>query len=69
VPHLGHFPDGLSNLDCYDRIINDFFMAGTAASVNTACLATMQPPPFFTEPQPKATPGPKARPRRKARPA
>lgn len=46
VPHLGHFPDGLSHMECYDRVIYDFFEAGTAANLDLSCIATMQPPPF-----------------------
>ncbi len=46
VPDLGHFPDGLSNMECYDRIINDFFEAGSAANLDLSCIATMRPPPF-----------------------
>jgi pimeloyl-ACP methyl ester carboxylesterase len=46
VPHLGHFPDGLSNMDCYDRVIYDFFEAGSAANLDLSCVATMQPPGF-----------------------
>ncbi len=50
VPDLGHFPDGLSNMECYDRIINQFFEAGSAANLDLSCIATMQPPPFQVGP-------------------
>ena len=46
VPNLGHFPDGLSNMECYDRVINAFFEAGSATDLDLSCIATMQPPAF-----------------------
>lgn len=49
VPGLGHFPDGLTNMECYDRIISDFFAAGSAAGLDVSCLSAMQPPPFTTK--------------------
>ena len=46
VPWLGHFPAGLSNMDCLESLL-----LGVAADVDltrldTACVATMAPPPF-----------------------
>ena len=49
VPALGHFPDGLTHMECYDKVINDFFVAGSATALDLACLATMQPPAFTTQ--------------------
>jgi pimeloyl-ACP methyl ester carboxylesterase len=46
VPHLGHLPDGLSHMECYDRLIYDFFEAGSAANLDLSCIGTMQPPAF-----------------------
>jgi len=46
VPDLGHFPEGLSNMECYDRIINAFFEAGSANDLDLACLKSMRPPAF-----------------------
>jgi pimeloyl-ACP methyl ester carboxylesterase len=51
VPGLGHFPDGLTHMECYDKVINDFFVAGSAATLDLSCLATMQPPSFQTKAQ------------------
>lgn len=48
VPDLGHFPDGLTNMACYDRIIAAFFDSADASTLDTSCLATMQPPAFQT---------------------
>lgn len=50
IPELGHFPDGLSNMECYDHIINEFFEAGSAANLDLACVATMRPPAFSAGP-------------------
>lgn len=47
VPNLGHAPDGLTNMPCYDQLIAAFFEAATAADLDTGCLATMQPPAFL----------------------
>jgi pimeloyl-ACP methyl ester carboxylesterase len=41
-----HLPIGLSNIVCLDRIADAFFAKGTADGLDTACVATMKPPPF-----------------------
>jgi len=46
IPALGHFPDGLSGMDCYDRLIADFLAAGDATNLDTTCIAGMKPGPF-----------------------
>jgi pimeloyl-ACP methyl ester carboxylesterase len=46
IPELGHFPDGLSHMECYDGIIAKFFESGSANSLDLGCVQTMQPPPF-----------------------
>jgi pimeloyl-ACP methyl ester carboxylesterase len=46
IPLLGHFPDGLSNMECYDSLIARFFEAGSAEHLDTSCVAKMSPPPF-----------------------
>jgi pimeloyl-ACP methyl ester carboxylesterase len=55
VPGLGHFPDGLTHMECYDAIIAKFFEDGSAANLDLECVKTMQPPPFQTKPPPPAT--------------
>lgn len=50
IPSLGHVPEGLSHMDCLDQLIYDFFHAGTAATLDVSCVATMQPPPFQAGP-------------------
>ena len=46
IPNLGHFPDGLTHLECYDGLAIAFLAAGSAANLDTSCIASMQPPPF-----------------------
>jgi pimeloyl-ACP methyl ester carboxylesterase len=46
VPNLGHFPADLTHMECYDRLIYDFFEAGSAANLDLSCVAAMQPPGF-----------------------
>jgi pimeloyl-ACP methyl ester carboxylesterase len=46
VPELGHFPDGLAHMECYDEIVNRFFETGDAANLDRSCIRAMQPPPF-----------------------
>jgi pimeloyl-ACP methyl ester carboxylesterase len=46
IPLLGHFPDGLTNMDCYDDLIARFFEAGSAEHLDASCVAKMLPPPF-----------------------
>ncbi|MGH8443024.1 MAG: alpha/beta hydrolase, partial [Nevskiaceae bacterium] len=50
IPYLGHFPDGMSNMECYDWVINDFFEKGSAADLDLACIAMMKPPAFQVAP-------------------
>ena len=47
IRHLGHFPIGLSGMDCYDKIIAEFFQAGSAQSLDLACVGQMASPPFL----------------------
>jgi pimeloyl-ACP methyl ester carboxylesterase len=41
IPGLGHFPEGLSNMECYDAMIVAFF-DDPAKKVDAACVATMR---------------------------
>ena len=43
IPGLGHFPDGLQHMECYDQIVAAFFEAGTAKGLDLQCLASMTP--------------------------
>jgi pimeloyl-ACP methyl ester carboxylesterase len=46
IPELGHFPDGVAHMECYDAIINRFFELGSARDLDLGCVLRMQPPPF-----------------------
>jgi pimeloyl-ACP methyl ester carboxylesterase len=46
VPELGHSPDGLAHMECYDDLIVRFFETGDAANLDRSCIRGMQPPPF-----------------------
>jgi pimeloyl-ACP methyl ester carboxylesterase len=49
VDDLGHRPEGLDNLSCYDEVIDRFFRSGSVIGLDTACLDSMPPPPFIVE--------------------
>jgi pimeloyl-ACP methyl ester carboxylesterase len=46
IAKLGHFPIGLDGMACYDELIDAFFQAGRADTLDVACVARMTPPPF-----------------------
>lgn len=46
IRHLGHFPIGLTGMECYDKIIAEFFQGGSAQSLDLACVGRMAAPPF-----------------------
>jgi pimeloyl-ACP methyl ester carboxylesterase len=45
VEDMGHVPDAISNLECLDRIMLDFF-AAPLASLESGCVQDMRAPPF-----------------------
>ncbi len=49
IPHNAHVIDGLTNVECYDRVILDFLRRASAAGLDTSCLDAMMPPPFYVE--------------------
>ncbi|MDH4036013.1 MAG: alpha/beta hydrolase [Candidatus Krumholzibacteria bacterium] len=49
IDHLGHHPDGLEHMECYDAVIAQFFEKGSVVDLDTSCFDTMLPPPFVTE--------------------
>ena len=46
IPSLGHFPDGLTHMECYDKIVADFFAAGSAKDLDVDCVKSMHAPSF-----------------------
>jgi pimeloyl-ACP methyl ester carboxylesterase len=53
ITHHAHLPIGLTNLECFDKVILDFLTQASVKGLDTSCLGQMRPPPFFTG-QPKA---------------
>jgi pimeloyl-ACP methyl ester carboxylesterase len=49
IDYLGHYPDGVTNMECYDTLIRAFLRAGTTVGLDVSCIETMLPPPFVTE--------------------
>ena len=49
IRHHAHVPEGLSHMECLDKMIMDFLDRGATESIDTACVGQMLPPPFFTE--------------------
>jgi pimeloyl-ACP methyl ester carboxylesterase len=43
---LGHFPDGLTSMECYDAIAEEFLVRGSANSLDLSCKSSMHAPPF-----------------------
>ncbi|HXV13305.1 MAG TPA: alpha/beta hydrolase, partial [Candidatus Krumholzibacteria bacterium] len=46
IDYLGHYPDGMANLECLDELIRAFLRAGTTVGLDISCVETMTPPPF-----------------------
>jgi pimeloyl-ACP methyl ester carboxylesterase len=49
IPRMGHTEDGLSNIECFDRLLLDFLDRGSAAGLDMSCIETMLPGPVFTD--------------------
>jgi pimeloyl-ACP methyl ester carboxylesterase len=47
IPKLGHFPEGLEHMECFDAIMSDFFTRGRVEGIDTSCVAAMKPPGFM----------------------
>jgi pimeloyl-ACP methyl ester carboxylesterase len=48
IPHGAHMPDGLTNVDCLDRLMLEFLSKGSARDLDTTCVERVFPPPFVT---------------------
>jgi pimeloyl-ACP methyl ester carboxylesterase len=48
IPHGAHGPDGLTNVDCLDKIMLQFLAKGNARDLDTTCVEKVRPPPFVT---------------------
>ena len=49
IPHGGHGVEGLTSVDCVDRLIMEFLHSGDVKSLDTSCVETMAPSPFATK--------------------
>lgn len=49
--HLGHGAEGLSNAECLDRLILEFYARADAAGLDVSCVDAMLPPPFLIGPR------------------
>ena len=52
-----HGPGGLSHIDCYFKLINDFVANGTPFGLDTSCVKEMKRPAFLTKDEPVPEPG------------
>jgi hypothetical protein len=48
IDYLGHFPEGVANMECLDALILAFLRAGTTVGLDVSCVETMTPPAFDT---------------------
>ncbi len=47
-----HGPGGLSNIECYNKLVNDFIANGTPFGLDTACVNEMKRPAFLLKDEP-----------------
>jgi pimeloyl-ACP methyl ester carboxylesterase len=45
----GHGPDGLTNVDCLDKVMLEFLSKGSARELDTSCVERMSSLPFVTK--------------------
>jgi pimeloyl-ACP methyl ester carboxylesterase len=46
IPHGAHTPEGLTNMECLDRMMLEFLSKGNATNLDTTCVERVLPPPF-----------------------
>jgi pimeloyl-ACP methyl ester carboxylesterase len=46
IAQAGHGPFGLTNLDCFDRLILEFLDKGDVKNLDVSCIQEMKAPPF-----------------------
>jgi pimeloyl-ACP methyl ester carboxylesterase len=49
IPEGAHMPDGLTNAECLDRLVLDFYATANARSLDTSCVTQVAGPPFVVE--------------------
>jgi pimeloyl-ACP methyl ester carboxylesterase len=48
ISHGAHGIDGLTNVDCLDKLMLEFLAKGNARDLDTTCVERVLPPPFLT---------------------
>jgi len=48
IAHGAHGVDGLTNLECIDKVMLEFLAKGNARDLDTSCVERVLPPPFVT---------------------
>jgi pimeloyl-ACP methyl ester carboxylesterase len=48
VPHGAHGVDGLTNVECLDKVMLEFLAEGDAKELDTTCVESVRPPAFVT---------------------
>jgi pimeloyl-ACP methyl ester carboxylesterase len=46
IPHGAHGPDGLTNVECLDKLVLEFLAKGSARDLDTSCVERVLAPPF-----------------------
>lgn len=46
IPQMSHLFDGLSNEECFDKMVMEFITNSGKSKVDTRCITSMQPPPY-----------------------
>jgi pimeloyl-ACP methyl ester carboxylesterase len=54
IRDAAHGTGGLSNAECYTRLISDFIANGTPFGLDTACVKEMKRPAFWVKEEPEA---------------
>ncbi|MEN3335474.1 MAG: hypothetical protein V7641_4839 [Blastocatellia bacterium] len=49
IRHHAHVPDGLTHIECLDKVTLEFLRRDSVKGLDTACLDQMLPPPFLIE--------------------
>ncbi len=48
IAHGAHMPEGLTNFECLDRLMQEFLSKGSAKDLDTTCVERVLSPPFVT---------------------
>ena len=48
IAHGAHMPDGLTNFECVDQLMQEFLSKGSTKDLDTSCVERVLSPPFVT---------------------